>query len=243
MNSLKKRIFKISCVIPAYNEEGRIGNVVKIAKSHPLIEEVIVVSDGSKDRTAQEAKLAGADRVIELKRNIGKGGAVFIGVREAKTDFVILLDGDLINLSHYHIDLLIDPIKNGTADMTIGVLVDDINQRLLAALSGQRVLKKEIILNNPHLIKSRFQLERLINHYAKEKFYRVKFVDLKNLSHLKKFEKYDRSIALIKYLDAFFSFFIFYLKKFYFFFLTIFYKFLNFNKLNNYYKEKKIIKL
>lgn len=208
-----KKSMKFSCVIPAYNEEGRVGNVVKIAKSYPLIEEVIVVSDGSVDRTAEEAKLAGADRVINLERNLDKGGAVFVGAEIAKTDFIVLLDADLTNLSHQHLDLLIAPIINKTADMTIGVLADDTNQKLFPAISGQRVLKKEIILNNPQLKKSRFQLELLLNQYARENSYRTVFVDLSGLGHIKKRSKYNRWIAFVKYVDSFLSFFVFYLKK------------------------------
>lgn len=206
-------LIKFSCIIPAYNEEGRVGNVVKIAKSYPLIEEVIVVSDGSIDKTVKEARLAGADKVIDLKKNLGKGGAVFVGAEIAKTDFVILLDADLINLSHQHLDLLTKPIINKVANMTIGVLVDDINQKIFPAISGQRVVKKKMILKNPQLKKSRFQLELLLNQYAKKKTYRVVFVNLRNLGHIKKRSKYNKWIAILKYLDSFFSFFIFYFKK------------------------------
>lgn len=206
---------RFSCVIPAYNEEGRIGNVVKVIKSYPLIEEVIVVSDGSIDRTAEEAKLAGADKVISLKKNFGKGGAVFIGAEIARTEFIVLLDADLTNLSHQHLDLLIAPIINKTADMTIGVLVDDVNQRLFPAISGQRVLKKEIILNNPQLKNSRFQLELLLNQYVRENDYRTVFVNLSGLGHIKKRSKYNRWIAFLKYIDSFSSFLVFYLKKSY----------------------------
>ncbi len=224
---MRKNIF-FSCVIPAYNEEGRVGNVVKIVKSHPLIKEVIVVSDGSTDRTVFEAKISGADKVIDLRKNLGKGGAVFVGAQEAKSKYLILLDADLINLTIEHLNSLVNPIINNEAEMTIGVLADDTNQRFFPILSGQRSLPKEIILNNPQIKKSRFQLELLLTQLAKENNYRIVFINLTNLGHIKKRSKYQFWIAINKYLDSFYSLFNFYLKKSWLYLGLILLFFLNF---------------
>ena len=43
---------KVSCIIPAYNEESRIANVLKVVENHPILDEVIVINDGSTDKTA-----------------------------------------------------------------------------------------------------------------------------------------------------------------------------------------------
>ncbi|MCS7201089.1 MAG: PIG-L family deacetylase [Patescibacteria group bacterium] len=203
-----------SCIIPAYNEEGRVGRVVKVVKSYGYVSEVIVVSDGSNDGTVKEAKDSGADKVIELKKNLGKGGAVFMGAQYAQSDFLLLLDADLVNLNHNHLDLLIKPILNDQADMTIGVLADDPNQNIFPMLSGQRVLRKELILENSFLKKSRFQLELILNQLAKEHNQRVLFVNLFGLGHVRKRSKYRFWMALNKYVDAFISYSIFYFKKF-----------------------------
>ncbi len=205
---------KFSCLIPAYNEEGRVGNVVKVAKSHPYVGEVIVISDGSQDRTAEEAKIYGADRVIELKENIGKGGAIFVGANFAKFPYLLLLDADLINLQKEHLDLLCYPILNDEADMVIGVLIDDIQQKLFPYLSGQRALKKEMIINNPQLKDSRFQIEVILNQYAKRKNYRVKFAHLNNLGHFTKGKKYSLSEAWRQRFFVFLSFIKFFSKRF-----------------------------
>lgn len=53
---------KITCIIPAYNEAARIGWVIRLATSHPLIDEVIVVDDGSSDNTAEIARSFPQDR-------------------------------------------------------------------------------------------------------------------------------------------------------------------------------------
>ncbi|GIW66721.1 MAG: hypothetical protein KatS3mg095_0619 [Candidatus Parcubacteria bacterium] len=209
---MKKKI-TFSCLIPAYNEEGRVGAVVKVAKSHPLVKEVIVISDGSVDKTAFEAKINGADKVIELKKNLGKGGAIFIGAKESKSNYLILLDADLVNLKTEHIDNLINPIIDNKAEMTIGVLANDPNQKIFPILSGQRALPRKIILDNPQIKKSRFQLELLLTQLAKENGYRIIFIDLIGLSHIKKRSKYRFWIAIYKYIESFYSFFVFYLKR------------------------------
>mgnify|MGYP001415364370 FL=1 len=65
----------VSAIIPAYNEEKTIGGVLRTIKSVSLITEIIVISDGSTDGTAQIARNYGA-HVIELSENIGKGGEI-----------------------------------------------------------------------------------------------------------------------------------------------------------------------
>ncbi len=86
---------KSCAVIPAYNEEKTIAEVVLKAKEH--VDFVIVVDDGSKDKTAEIAKKAGAV-VVRHGRNLGKGKALSTGIeraRELGVDAVVFLDADL----------------------------------------------------------------------------------------------------------------------------------------------------
>jgi glycosyltransferase involved in cell wall biosynthesis len=62
----------VTAVIPAYNEEATIGEIVTVLGQVEQIQEVIVVSDGSTDDTANEARRAGAHVVIELPENIAR---------------------------------------------------------------------------------------------------------------------------------------------------------------------------
>ena len=66
---------KISAIIPAFNEEPRIGNVLDVVKEMELIEEIIVVDDGSTDNTYKVAIKKGV-KVIRLDSNKGKGAAI-----------------------------------------------------------------------------------------------------------------------------------------------------------------------
>jgi glycosyltransferase involved in cell wall biosynthesis len=110
----------ISVVIPAYREEGRVGETVRAVRR--ALEgagetEVLVVDDGSPDGTAGEAERAGA-RVIRLPRNRGKGGALLAGLGEARGDLLLLLDADLRETGA-EAPRLLEPILAGRADMTV----------------------------------------------------------------------------------------------------------------------------
>jgi glycosyltransferase involved in cell wall biosynthesis len=90
---LKGVKMKIITIIPAYNEENAIENVVKGALKYS---DVMVVNDGSQDHTSKRAIDAGA-RVIKHDKNLGKGAAIKSGLKNAsKYDYnvIILIDGD-----------------------------------------------------------------------------------------------------------------------------------------------------
>jgi glycosyltransferase involved in cell wall biosynthesis len=106
----------VSVVIPAYNEEEAIGEVVTAALSRAGWREVLVVDDGSGDRTAERAQAAGA-RVVRHPYNKGNGAAVKTGIREARGDVVLLMDGDGQHAPE-EAERLVAGI--GTYDMVIG---------------------------------------------------------------------------------------------------------------------------
>ena len=84
----------VSIIIPAYNEEGAIGDtVLGIQELELPNSEILVVDDGGTDATARVAAAAGA-RVISHPYNIGNGAAVKTGIRSARGKVLVFLDGD-----------------------------------------------------------------------------------------------------------------------------------------------------
>ncbi|MFI6602940.1 glycosyltransferase family 2 protein [Nonomuraea sp. NPDC050536] len=112
-------------VIPAKNEAGRIGPTVKAALALPGVDLVVVVDDGSADRTGKVAREAGA-RVVRHSRNRGKAAAM-----ESGAEAVRLLDGQTPrHLLFLDADLgetaaaaaaLVEPVRAGKADLAIAV--------------------------------------------------------------------------------------------------------------------------
>jgi glycosyltransferase involved in cell wall biosynthesis len=80
-------------VIPAFNEEEAVAKVVEALRAGRDWGEVLVVDDGSQDRTAERAEAAGA-RVVRHPYNKGNGAAVKTGIREARGDVILLMDAD-----------------------------------------------------------------------------------------------------------------------------------------------------
>ncbi|HOJ12489.1 MAG TPA: glycosyltransferase family 2 protein, partial [Clostridiales bacterium] len=106
----------ISAIIPAYNEERTVGKIIDKLKNVDIIDEIIVVSDGSEDMTALVAKEHGAT-VIVLPENMGKGAAVKNGLEMSKGDIILLLDADLIGLDEMHIRNLLEPVIRNECEM------------------------------------------------------------------------------------------------------------------------------
>lgn len=85
---------KVAAVIPAYNEEQYIGDVVR--RTRRQLDNVLVVDDGSADKTAEAGRQAGAEVIVHAQ-NQGKGETIKTGLRhwlERQADFVIILDAD-----------------------------------------------------------------------------------------------------------------------------------------------------
>jgi len=112
---------RVAAVVPAYNEAGKIGAVVrKISRQHAAC--VFVVDDASADGTAAEALAAGAERVLSHERNRGVGAAIRTGLFAAKREgfeIAVVLSGDDQHEPE-ELPRLLEPLFAGRADLVQG---------------------------------------------------------------------------------------------------------------------------
>ena len=108
----------ISVIIPALDEEEPIAGVVRECLATGLPNEVIVVDNGSTDRTAERAHEAGA-RVVTAARGYGRACAAGVRALSPECDIVVFLDGDGSDVPTF-MNQLVDPVARGTHDFVIG---------------------------------------------------------------------------------------------------------------------------
>jgi glycosyltransferase involved in cell wall biosynthesis len=108
-------------LVPALNEEGTIASVVAELRAYDAELEILVIDDGSHDRTAEIARAAGA-RVLRLPFNLGIGGAVQTGFRyafENDFDLAVRVDGDGQHDAS-QLAAVVDPVLRGDTDIAVG---------------------------------------------------------------------------------------------------------------------------
>lgn len=106
-------------LIPAYNEERFIGSLVLAVR--PYVDQVVVIDDGSCDRTAAIAEMAGAT-VVQHQVNQGKAAGVNTGfayIRRLNPSAVVMLDGDGQHCAE-DIPVVLAPVREGSADIVVG---------------------------------------------------------------------------------------------------------------------------
>jgi len=108
-------------IVPAFNEENAIARVIREIQDYDSGLEIVVVDDGSTDRTAEVAAAAGA-RVLRLPFNLGIGGAVQTGFRHAEEngfDLAVRVDGDGQH-DAAQLGAVVEPVLRGEADIVVG---------------------------------------------------------------------------------------------------------------------------
>jgi glycosyltransferase involved in cell wall biosynthesis len=113
----------LSVVVPVYNEAATVGRVVRAALAQPMVQEVLVVDDGSRDGTHDVlAPLPAADarvRVFRHERNRGKGAALRTGIAQATAPLVLVQDADCEYDPNEYARLL-EPLLGGRAEVVYG---------------------------------------------------------------------------------------------------------------------------
>ncbi|HKH45822.1 MAG TPA: glycosyltransferase family 2 protein [Thermoanaerobaculia bacterium] len=184
---------RVAAIVPAYNEQETIAEVIAVLKATPSIDEIFVVSDGSDDRTVEIARDLGV-RTIHLRENQGKGMAMAVGVEHTDAPVLLFVDGDILNLTVDLLERLIEPVLASTSDMNVGIrhrgwVLDHIQARTGPLLSGIRCLRREIFEAVPETHLRGFAVETGLNWSCRQLGQCVTTVVMHNLKHLVKEKK------------------------------------------------------
>jgi glycosyltransferase involved in cell wall biosynthesis len=188
-----ERMPKVSAIIAAYNEQDTIVEVIRAVEGHPLVDEIIVVDDGSADATSERAHQTSA-QVITLKQNQGKAGAMNRGVQAARNDTILFLDADILGLTHEIITLTVTPVLTGRCGMFVAIRARRtywMNRLLyfIPVLGGERALTKDIWRLVPRTYRKGFQIEIALNYYTKQSGRKMSFGVMPGLSQVIKEKK------------------------------------------------------
>jgi len=167
----KSRYSNCSIVIPAYNEQENIKNLLEEIINLSLFEEIIVVNDGSKDRTKQIIEQFTQVTLLNNYENIGNGASVRKGILKSTKDYVVLLDADsqhppkaIKELVDYAIendyDLVVASRKNNKNISKFRAVGNRIFEAFASYISGEkiedltsgfRVFKRSAVMKIIHL--------------------------------------------------------------------------------------------
>ncbi|MDO8505842.1 MAG: glycosyltransferase [bacterium] len=185
---------KVVAIVPAYNEEKTIGGVVKTLKSSPLVGEVIVISDGSKDKTASIARASGADLVHEFPWRHGKGSAMAHGVTHTDSEILFFADADLSGFTTDHIERIVKPVIEGKFVQVVGLR--DRGRFLmwlsqyLPLIGGERAMLRKVFTDIPDYYMKGFKAESALNYYCRANKLPYGTVEMPGIKIVKKMTKF-----------------------------------------------------
>lgn len=197
---------RVVAIIPAYNEEQTIANIVRTLLSSRLIDDVFVISDGSTDRTKEKAEQAGA-RVHQLSETFGKGEAMIHAATHTNEPILAFFDADLIGLTHDHIERLLRPVITGEQVMNVGArdrgkFWTSISRRL-PLISGERAMRREVFEGVPQEFLHGFMVETALNYYCRSRKLRYGSIEMPGLTFRRKYQKVGLYRAVVQYARMF----------------------------------------
>jgi len=226
----RRKGFKVSCVVPAYNEERTIANLLRFLTASFLIDEVIVVDDGSSDNTVSIVRKNFPQvKLVSHSDNRGKADALITGAKRAINPVLFFCGADLRGLNKKHLQRLIMPVINGEVRMVVGVqeymnvLREKKWYRAIAGsfsmsnfikkLGGEKVLFKKDFLAVAGIQGSNYGVEQRLVDYFERNNLPFKYFLMKGVGHIHKFQKWGLKEGLPREVRAIIGFCTYSLKR------------------------------
>lgn len=192
-----ERAADVSIVIPAYNEEKAIGTTLDAVRAavaaSPRVYEIVVVNDGSRDRTGEEAASRGV-RVVTHRRNRGYGASLKSGVLAARGDVVLFYDADN-QFEASDIERMVDELSDHDAALgartskshapfsrrggkkLLGWLANYLARTRIPDLNcGLRAIRRDVLLDYLHLLPNGFSASTTTTLVLLKEGHDVRFV-------------------------------------------------------------------
>jgi len=208
---------EVSCIVPAYNEEKGIAAVLTVLGQSPLINEIIVVDDGSRDKTAAVVKEKFPQvKLIIHRQNRGKADALYTGVEHSRYPILFFCDADLIGLQVNHLEQLIAPVASNETRMVVGTpeYMNTLEKKksgtvemndFVMGLGGQKVLAKKDFLAIGGLKSSGYGIEQKIIAHFRQRGWPIRYEVMYGVGHVHKIKKWGL-IGLVKEAKAILTF-------------------------------------
>jgi glycosyltransferase involved in cell wall biosynthesis len=182
-------------IIPARDEEPTVAGVVRAARGAAGVGRVLVVDDGSYDRTAERAVEAGA--IVVQARSPGEPGdkaqALARGVAASSAPVLVFFDADILGVQPFHLEALAGPVLAGEAGLSCGIVdYGPLRNSLflrLPPITGLRALPREVFEGVPEGKRNGFQIEIMINEVVVRRGLPSTIRVLPRLRHLSKIDK------------------------------------------------------
>jgi len=183
--------YTVSAIVPAYDKEVRISDVLKVLAKSKDINETICVYDGNDPHTLQAIKSIKKIKLLHSKKKHGKANAMGRGVEKAKSDIILFVDADIRGFTEKTIKQLIQPLQSGNFDCSLGYRSSTMEASFGVPLSGERAYFKKDL--EPHVKKFESMryggVELYLNYHFKNK--RTKILKLHGVYSYAKHHKYS----------------------------------------------------
>jgi glycosyltransferase involved in cell wall biosynthesis len=180
--------------MPARDEAPTVASNVAAARGCTYVREVIVVDDGSRDRTADEAAAAGA----KVVRRDGSGGSKALAMRDgvaaSDAEAILFVDADCTGLTAAHLDAIVKPFVDGRATMSIGAFDYGWFWNPMVVrwppLSGERIVPRWVFESIPEEKLEGYTIEIRINEVIAEAHLPTTVRTMRGVSHRTKRDKH-----------------------------------------------------